>query len=215
MTCQFKNCPRRVIENSNYCHLLSHHPDSKTYFQIQNALKSKFELSTLDLDNFTIYDVKADGACLYRCMVLALFGTELDESQETYMASNLQNIIRKWIMKNRNRTVPEFQMTVENLVLSCHEFASLEEYDYCYQIFAGDQWGGIAEIYVFSKIFNLHISVYFLQRFDPKFCKIVRANLNGIKGRLKLIQKFNISAKKTANFLLTKKDMNHYMFLKN
>ena len=124
-------CKYHPIGNSNFCHLRSHHNSDEDYTNIINTMKEQFKLSTLKLNNFKIWDITPDGACAFRCMVRALYDVKkkyqitfrhesdytdklmqiigenhkLNYNIETALAILMQQIIREWIMDNKNHIV--------------------------------------------------------------------------------------------------------------
>jgi len=240
-------CKHNTLGNLNYCYLKSHHEDMPSYHETVDKLKKEFELSTISIDSFLVCNITSDGACAYRCMVRALYDIKqyqdihiysdsiyadqlirlINENInlcpliETQLARIMQQLIREWIVSNKNKDIENMEYTLENYVTTCHDIDHIEEYDELYKIFAGDddfikvetgryyqrgrnagkpimkkiqiddRWGASPEHYAFVNIFNVCLSIYSLKRFDTRFCKIVKGNLKGLPSRLSLLQVFN------------------------
>ncbi len=240
-------CKNLKIGNSIYCHLRSHYPDLNKYWEIVDKLRNQFELSTISLNDFRIHNITSDGACAFRCMIRALYDVKnfyilvvkheseytdklinlikkypkLNLTIERELANLIQQIIREWIIDNKDRIIENMDYTLENFIMTCHEFESIEDYNELYKIFSGDddyikietdkiykkgknqgkhivkkveindRWGGSPELYAFCNIFNLKLSVYVLKKFNDKTCKVVKGSVKGLPSRLKLWQTFN------------------------
>lgn len=249
MNCQFKlrnnnYCNNKRIGCLKYCHLKGHQDNILYYDKVVKLLEKNFIDATLPLKNLDIYDVNGDGACLYRCMALSLYdipnviinhesnftdqlidlinkNENMDEKIEKEMSYLLQQIIREWIMENREMHIEHLGCTLETYVKLCHDFDDIFEYNNLYKIFAGDndfikvdsgkvyqsgrnkgksiikkvyiedRWGAAPELFAFVNIFNINVSIYTLKRFDKRRCKVVKGSLRGITPRLKLIEEFH------------------------
>ncbi len=171
MQCQFRfknnnQCNNKTIGCLKYCHLKGHQDNMDLYDKVVKLFEKEFISTTLPLENLTIYDVKGDGACLYRCMALSLydipeptinhesdftdnlldlinknreFSDDIDEEVEREMAYLLQQIIREWIMENRKIFIKHIGCTLESYVKLCHDFDDINDYNSLYKIFAGDE----------------------------------------------------------------------------
>lgn len=261
MQCQFrfKNdtlCKNKVIGSLKYCHLLKHNKDRDRYNQELERFYDLFLKSTQSIEDFEIYDVLGDGACLYRCFARLFLCTSnlkidlesdyvdellnmkkcelmgymyqpqklkdivLDEYTEEKMAYLLQQIIREWIMENRDMRIEHLDCTLENYVKVCHEIGDIFEYNMLYKIFAGDKktvkidsgrvyqsgknqgkpifknvairdrWGGAPELFAFTHIFGINIQIYTLKDFDINKCKVINCGLKNFDARCLLTEKF-------------------------
>lgn len=239
-----KNCNNKIIENSDFCHIKSHHNDLQIYNNIINYLKFQFEFSTLSLNNFIFYDVTADGACAYRCMgrllseikdftitddsdymdeLKRLLTFVMNDNIETKVANLLQQIIREWIMVNRNKYIENLNCFLKNFVTLCHELSDIYDYNNLYKIFAGDdvpkytndRWAGTPEFYAFAYIFNIKVSIYTIKKFNEKTCSVVRGYIRNPSSRLQLYQSFNENNDVTHfRFLHLEKYNGHYLYIK-
>jgi hypothetical protein len=261
MLCQyrFKNdtqCKNTVMGTLKYCHLLKHHKDRDRHNQEQERLHTLYKDSTQSVQDFEIYDVLGDGACLYRCFARLLLCTSklkidlesdyvdellimkkclligyteqslklkdinLNKYEEGNMAYLLQQIIREWIMENRDMKIEHLDCTLENYVKVCHEIGDIFEYNMLYKIFAGDKktvkidsgrvyqsgknqgkpifknvairdrWGGAPELFAFTHIFGINIQIYTLKDFDINKCKVINCGLKNFNARCTLTEIF-------------------------
>lgn len=93
MSCEFiskhnKPCSHAKIEGSDYCHNPNHYEDKEMFSNLFQEIKRNFLKSRIPLNEFSFYDVTADGACLYRCIVNGLF---------TYSSKNLTRLCQLFI----------------------------------------------------------------------------------------------------------------------
>lgn len=158
------NCNNKCMGDSNFCHIKSHHNSEGEYLKHLNIILKEFREKSLPLDSFNIIDVIQDGACAYRSMALALLdkfsnlknimtqysditnivknifeSDDIDQNKITEIAKVLQQIIREWIVNNKNYIMREIGgITLEEFVLFTHNLSDIEEYDELYKIFAGD-----------------------------------------------------------------------------
>ena len=121
-------CKNAIIGNASFCHLRSHHADLTMYQQTIQNIRNQFESSTIPIDDFKIHNITSDGACAFRCMIRSLYDVkqfntlvvnhDSDYSQkfielinehsklsipvETELATIIQQMIREWIIKNKD-----------------------------------------------------------------------------------------------------------------
>ena len=93
MSCEFISkhnnpCSNIKLDGSNYCHNPNHYDDKAIFSNILENIKRNFVKSRTPLSDFSFYDVTADGACLYRCIVNGLF---------TYSGKNLAKLCQLFI----------------------------------------------------------------------------------------------------------------------
>ena len=167
---------------------------------------------------------------------------EGDENEiiETNLARKLQEFIRQWVEKNINDQI------LINLIDLDHDI-SIKEYINLYKIFSGepdyllietgevykkgknkgkpktekiiiqDRWGGFPELYVFSKMYNVNVSVYTLNKICKKTNKLKPCTLRSKDAKFTLLQSYqqnNLDFR--ANFLLLKSPSNktpHYQLI--
>lgn len=273
-------CKNRCIGDLNFCHLKSHHIDLQKYYDMVDKLDKEFESSTITLNDFIVCNVTSDGACAYRTMIKALYDVrkfydihmtyeskyflelirlmkandKLYPNLETNLAELIQQLLREWIIDHKDIIIENMNCSLENYIITCHDFDNIKQYDELYKIFAGDdnfikvpsgktyksgknigkpimkkqyiddRWGASPELYAFSKIFNIHLTVYGLKRFNHKTCQIVSGSLKGLPSRLILLEEFNCPTNNDNNdnsvlqmpkiyFLLTDRQSGHYSYL--
>lgn len=239
----FNKCNNICIADSDYCHIKSHHDSDERYLKHLNTLLSSFYEISQSLDSFKIMDVPKDGACAYRAMAIALVDnikndklTKPTVTEITKIAKLLQQIIRKWIVKNKDQIVEEIDgLTLEEFVLFTHNLSNLEKYNELYKIFAGkfdyitintrkagkvkkvkidDRWGGGPEFYAFSKIFDINCEIYLPRKLDTKKCKINKSAIKNKNTRIILYQSFNKNMENNRiKFLLNDSGSPHYQYL--
>lgn len=158
----FKNgnlCKNKAIGDIDRCHIMSHQNDMVLYQKTVKNLKNKFLSSTIDINNFIVYDVPRDGACVYHCMNMALQMSKnnikvnydsdymdqllvlvdkknVDDDREL-MAYLIQQIIREWIMENQDREIEG--MSLKDYVCLCHDLYDIDEYNEHYKNYAGEE----------------------------------------------------------------------------
>ena len=167
-TCSFikldgGRCKNMSVGDKSFCHLETHttvkSKSNKTKVDKMMAFEKEYLGRTLAIEDYELYDVLADDACLFRSLSLGIFTeiknikfskeilrifthpeTKLEEghihlSDETVLADTLQEMARKWIIVNRDRELESCGgETVNDIVLHTHELSSLEEYASLYSI---------------------------------------------------------------------------------
>lgn len=148
-----------------------------------------------------------------------------NELIETEMAKKIQQLIRSWVIANQDDAL------LPDLIRLSHEL-SIKEYIDLFTIFAGDsdyiiveidevykkgknkgkkktekiyiqdRWGGFPELYIFSRMFDIDVSIYTLKKFckskkthipctirskNALFCKLNSFDNNNIHIRLNLL----------------------------
>jgi hypothetical protein len=167
---------------------------------------------------------------------------EGDENEiiEKDLAKKIQELIRQWVEKNI-----EDQVLI-NLIDLDHEI-TIREYINLYKIFAGepdylqietgeiykrgrnkgkpkmqkiviqDRWGGFPELYIFSKMFNVNVSVYTLTKKCPRTNKVKPCTIRSKDATFTLLNSFiQNNLEITANFLLLRAPSNktpHYQLI--
>ena len=167
---------------------------------------------------------------------------EGDENEiiETNLARSLQELIRQWVEKNIDDPI------LINLIDLDHDIL-IKEYVNLYKIFSGepdylliesgevykkgrnkgkpktekiiiqDRWGGFPELYVFSKMYNVNVSVYTLNKICKKTNKLKACTLRSKDAMFTLLNTFkqnNLEIK--VNFLLLTAPKNktpHYQLI--
>lgn len=164
---------------------------------------------------------------------------KLDSStDETEMANLMQQIVREWIMSHQDHEVGD--ISLRDYTCICHDLDDINEYNELYKRFSGEEnhiyinsgrvnkngrpimkkhyiknrWGGSPELYAFTQIFNVELTVYVLKRFSDKICRMVGGSLKSESSRLLLVRTFNQDKGKPIRFLLTNKDEGHYCYMK-
>ena len=155
-----------------------------------------------------------------------LEGTE-NEIIETEIAKKIQELIRQWVEKNINDPI------LINLIDLDHDI-TIKEYVNLYKIFAGepdylqietgeiykrgrnkgkpkmekiviqDRWGGFPELYVFSKLFNINVSIYTLTKKCKRTNKVKPCTIRAKDAKFTLLNLFRQNAmkvKKTVELL--------------
>ena len=168
-----------------------------------------------------------------------LEGTE-NEIIETEIAKKIQELIRQWVEKNINDPI------LINLIDLDHDI-TIKEYINLYKIFAGepdylqietgeiykrgrnkgkpkmekiviqDRWGGFPELYVFSKLFNINVSIYTLTKKCNRTNKVKPCTIRAKDAKFTLLNLFRQNKLEiTANFLLLRAPSNktpHYQLV--
>lgn len=98
--------------------------------------------------------------------------------EQTITAKNIQQSIRKWLMKNRKQSIPDIGgITVEEFVTDVHELdvsqgidVAMENYNLRYKRFAGaedpkgkeleDRWAGGPEQYALSQLLKRPVRIF-------------------------------------------------------
>jgi len=169
MKCQHRSktgrkCGNDIIGNSKYCYLKSHYPTRHMFEMIKTKIIDNFKYTTLSADDFELYNVKGDGACLYRSLAQGLYkqlqylhnhplfnvimgivgedrmaidGEFLDEETETELAIFLQRLIKEWLYKRQDNMIKELGLTIRDLIQSTHDM-NMDVYRDLYEIFAGE-----------------------------------------------------------------------------
>ena len=203
----------------NYSNYLTTINKLRNDFHDSTISQDKFQLFNVDTDGACLYRCMADilwenpqllqeGRDNDLLLIIETAKHEYQEfmiDTETAMARVIQQRLYKWIVEHAEETIPEFGETLKDLVTNSHNLPNLEMYTILYSIFAGDidivtignekikipnRWGGAPEKYAFSKIFNITIDVYILQRLVKPTYQIEAGEPFNDDSRYKLVQRF-------------------------
>lgn len=162
----------------------------------------------------------------------------MSDEDEDAVARKMQDLLKTWLYNNKNEHVECLGCTVEELVLSTHEdVTNMEDYRILFDIYAGEpdlviinhpdgskekailpfRWGGAAEQYAFTQIFEIPLRVYDMITCDTKTFEIRNCTLRTKNYRLREIQAFEDFKGKPylppVNLIITEKRRGapHYM----
>lgn len=140
----------------------------------------------------------------------------LEDEIEGILSAYLQEVLRKWIKKNKDIKVLNLGCNLENYTIMCHDLNNFNEYLNLYKIWSGEdnfvktktekiyksgkkkgqsimkkmkiqeRWGGSPEIYSFSQIFKFNINIYELKRFDKRKCKEINGTFTKTSSECRL-----------------------------
>ncbi len=117
----------------------------------------------------------------------------------------IQILTKKWLVDHQNDIVDNLNISIKDFILLNHENVDdIDEYNDLFDIFAGDddffldddnkvinlplRWGTTAEMYAFSKIFNINIHQWILVRWNKFLNKESPFNFRKKDHRFRLIQ---------------------------
>lgn len=165
--CQFTNCKKTKVKDSNYCYCKSHYPSKEDYNIIYDNILKNFLLESINVNDYQEIKTFEDGSCMYNAMIKFLLEHKDKQNIKTnkhfqnltkdwYLKNNLNNIttqneviltrrlqelLRSWIMNNLDKPIIESDnILVRDMVLISHDpyIESIEDYSKYYQIYAGD-----------------------------------------------------------------------------
>lgn len=227
--------------------------------------KERFMNSCLDKDYFTIKNNSGNGACLFisflfflierkKDFILNPFFFEVFEGDEDRIsddlidiyANKIQQQIRRWIIEHRYDTVkiPYLNLNVESFLLSNHPvIGSIDEYEYLFEIYAGDndfieeetneiykrgpnkgkkkitkikiepRWGGTTETYAFSQMYSVNVNQWFIKSYNERMKKETICTLRSKNFRYYLAEKIEYKDDNHMTINLLHVNNNHYALL--
>jgi hypothetical protein len=170
------------IKNPDHFKLFNNtNPD---LFDEKNELIRLFD-NYIRIDNHNIIsDATIDGFC---------YTMNINDENEIVLL--LHEMIKKYVEVNSKKPVLEMGYdTLEKFILDVHNHSSLNEYYRTYEktfidnFYTCNHWGGTPELYILSKIFNINIFTYLLQkdyvgflistRYDGEDLSLIKLNLS-------------------------------------
>lgn len=196
--------------------------------------------NTLEPNIFQIEDVNSDNACFYRsisnCFNYLTPSYKIEDIQnlidyginkpiekiyqdvswgyngylQDILARYLQDKIYKWIIKNKDVKLEEYNLDIKSIIELTHEI-SIDKYKDLYKYFAGDEiityydicnkyksgkrkgksinekkildnrWGGLPELIAISKIYHIPIILINSQKYNTKTNKIITGKIKNNK----------------------------------
>jgi len=151
-------------------------------------LYQDFINNTLPYNYFDIIKTNSNGTCCYDSLLKLLkFYNQVKPNLNTKV---LQAQAIKWVNINRNLYLPNFSLTLEDLVLYTHNFDDFDDYIDTYKIYSGkpttntpDRWGGVPEIIAISNLYNINVNVYSGESYNKKLNKIIKGTIINNKPR--------------------------------
>ncbi len=162
--CEYTNCKKNKVKNSNYCYCKSHYPSIEEYNLVYSNILNEFFTNSINVNDYIETKTNEDGSCMYNAMVKFLF-----DNKDTYFIKNnihfqqlikeyysknnnttfdetivtrrLQELLRSWIMSHLDKPMVECDnILVRDMVLISHDpyIESIEDYSKYYAIYAGD-----------------------------------------------------------------------------
>ncbi len=162
--CEYTNCKKSKVKNSNYCFCKSHYPSIEMYNMIYDNILNEFFAESINVNDYIETKTNEDGSCMYNAMVKFLL-----DNKDTYFIKNnihfqqlikeyysknnnttfdetivtrrLQELLRSWIMSHLDKPMVECDnILVRDMVLISHDpyIESIEDYSKYYAIYAGD-----------------------------------------------------------------------------
>ncbi len=164
--CEYQNCKKSKVKNSNYCCCKSHYPSIEEYNSVYNNILNEFISESINVNEYIETKTFEDGSCIYNAMVKFLlehkdkqniknnkyfqqlikeyYSKNIDKSvtfDEIVLTRRLQELLRSWIMNNLDKPMIECDnILVRDMVLISHDpyIESIEDYSKYYAIYAGD-----------------------------------------------------------------------------
>lgn len=148
-------CYRAIIQG-----LFNIHFQNSNYFDEENELIQAFNFHISTNNYIFSSDENVDGFCYI-----------ININDENELVLILHEMIKKYVEENKSEPVFEQEYdSLEKFILDVHSHSTLDEYyetymkTYVDNFYTCNHWGGTPEIYIISKIFNINIFTYLLQR---------------------------------------------------
>jgi hypothetical protein len=174
-------CYRAIIQGLFNIHFLNNN-----YFEENNELIEAFNFH-INTNNYIFSSGEnVDGFCYI-----------ININDENDLVLILHEMIKKYVEENKLQPILELGYeSLEKFILDVHSHSSIEEYYETYRktfidnFYTCNHWGGTPEIYIISKIFNINIFTYLLQkdydgflistRYDGEDLSLIKLNLSEV-----------------------------------